>query len=233
MWKRIIGSVGLIASLACTDANADTILFANLTPLAEIITEPPTSGTPVGPGGVLKPFLTSTDESRPQSSGTAVFVLNDAQTALSMTATIFNIDVTGTQTPDDTNDDLVAAHIHSGVVQSTDTRGVEARAITWGFFGMPDNDDNPDQLVITPFASGVGGTFTSVWDAPEGNEGTSLGAQVPNLLAGLAYINFHTNQFRSGEIRGTLQVQVPEPSSIALLALALGGIYVANRRRRA
>ena len=231
MWKHIIGSIGAIVLLTCTDASAVTIFVANLDPLEEIITPAPTSGTPVGPGGVLKPFLTSTGGSRPESFGTAVFALNDAQTALSMTATIFNIDVTGTQTPDDTNDDLVAAHIHSGNVSSVDTRGVEARGVTWGFFGAPDNDNNPDQLVITPFASGVGGTFTSVWDLPEGNGGTSLAAELPDIFAGDAYLNFHTGQYGNGEIRGTLRVPVPEPSSLSLLALTLGGIYVMQRRR--
>jgi hypothetical protein len=232
MRKHLISSVGLVVLLTCTDAKADTILFANLNPLEEIITPAATSGTPVGPGGVLKPFLTSTGGARPPSFGTSTFVLNAAETALSLTATIFNIDVTGTQTPDDTNDNLVAAHIHSGALQSVDERGVEARAITWGFFGAPDNDNNPDQLVVTPFVSGVGGIITTVWDLPEGQGGTSLAVQIPRIFAGLAYINFHTGQFGNGEIRDTLQVRVPEPGSLGLLALALGGIYVARRRRR-
>ena len=54
---------------------------------------------------------TSTNAPRPASFGTALFTLNDSLTAMSFTATIFNIDVTGTQTPD-TNDNLSAAHIH-------------------------------------------------------------------------------------------------------------------------
>jgi len=59
-------------------------------------------------------------------------------------------------------------------------------------FGSPDNDIAPDNLMVTPFASGVGGTFSSTWDLNEGNAGTTLAAQLPNILAGRSYINFHT-----------------------------------------
>jgi hypothetical protein len=40
--------------------------------------------------------------------------------------------------------------------------------------------------------------------------------QLPNILAGNSYINFHTMQFPGGEIRGQI-LQVPEPSTISLL----------------
>ena len=50
---------------------------------------------------------------RPASFGTAKLQFNAAQTALKMTATINNIDVNGA-TPADTNDNLIAAHIHAG-----------------------------------------------------------------------------------------------------------------------
>src|SRR5689334_7407910 len=59
------------------------------------------------------PLTTSTGDPRPVSFGTATFTLNDARTQLAFTATIFNIDVTGTQTPDPF-DNLQNAHIHVG-----------------------------------------------------------------------------------------------------------------------
>lgn len=163
--------------------------------------------------GVL---TTSTGDPRPQSFGSAEFVLNDAQTQLSMMATIFNIDVTGTQTPD-TNDNLVAAHIHVGA-----PIGMNA-PVRWGFFGSPDNDTNPDSLIVTPFATGVGGTFTSIWDLPEGNAGTTLATNLPSILAGQSYINFHTVQFAGGEIRGQI-LYIPEPSTLVLLGTATLGL---------
>jgi hypothetical protein len=158
------------------------------------------------------PLTTSTGAPRPVSFGTASFTLNDAQTALSMSVSVFNIDITGSQTTD-VNDNLVAAHIHAPAPP-----GVNG-PVVWGFFGTPDNDNNPDNLVIAPFATDVGGVFTSVWNAPEGNGGTTLLAQLPNLLSGLAYLNFHTVQFPGGEIRGQIN-PVPEPSTLLLLGAA-------------
>src|SRR5690349_13051546 len=90
-----------VAVLVCSfalEAQGAITLFANLTHDQE-------------PG--VGPVTTSTGDPRPLSFGTATFVLNDAQTAMTMTATIFNIDVTGQQTPD-VNDNLLNAHIHVG-----------------------------------------------------------------------------------------------------------------------
>jgi uncharacterized protein (TIGR03118 family) len=133
---------------------------------------------------------------RPQSFGTATFNMNTAQTQMTFTATINNIDFTGSQTAD-TNDNMTAAHIHAGPSVTPTTNG----PVVWGFFGAPLNDNNPNDVVNTPFASGVGGTISGKWDAPEGN-GTTFAAQLANLKEGRAYINFHTTQFGGGEVRG-------------------------------
>jgi len=145
---------------------------------------------------------------------------------LTFTATIFNIDVTGSQTPD-TNDNLTAAHIHAGAGVSNVPTIVNG-GVVWGFFGAPFNDNNPDDSPnpnhVVPFATGVGGTFSGKWDAPEGNN-TTLAAQLPFIVAGLtpalskAYINFHTVQFPGGEIRGA--ILNPEPTSIVLFGLGI------------
>jgi uncharacterized protein (TIGR03118 family) len=145
---------------------------------------------------------TSTGGARPASFGTARFLFNAAQTAMTMTATVNNIDVTGNQTPTDTNDNLIAAHIHAGAAVMPGVNG----PVVWGFFGAPFNDNNPNDQTVTPFSTGVGGTFTGKWDAPEGN-GTTLAAQLTNLRTGHAYINFHTTQFTGGEIRGDIPAE--------------------------
>lgn len=141
LWSTLLG----VAFVFAGNANAEIILSATLTHDQETVQ------------GVL---TTSTGDPRPQSFGQATFVLNDAQTALSMNVTVFNIDVTGTQTAD-TFDNLVAAHIHAPAPPGSNA------GVRWGFFGAPDNDINPDDLVVMPFATDVGGTFTSVWNLPE------------------------------------------------------------------
>ncbi len=164
--------IALLATLvflgASTSGDAALIFTANLTNSQEV---PPTIPT------------TATGAPRPASFGFATFMLNDARTALAFNATIFNIDVTGSQTPD-ANDNLLAAHIHAG---PTAFPGSTA-PVVWGFFGAPFNDTTPNDSVVTPFAAGsglVGGTFSGKWDSPEGN-GTTLTAQLPNILAGLS-----------------------------------------------
>ena len=95
---------------------------------------------------------------RPASFGTASFVLNDAMTEMTFTATIFNIDFTGSRTPD-TNDNLTLAHIHAGPLVMPGVNG----SVVWGFFGMPFNDNMPNDIVNTPFTTGVGGTISGKW----------------------------------------------------------------------
>jgi len=147
--------------------------------------------------------LTNTQENpptnptgRPGSYGVATFSLNAAQDAMTFTATVNNIDFTGAQSAT-TQDNLGNAHIHAGPSVAPGVNG----PVVWGFFGAPFNDTTPNDVVNTPFASGVGGTISGKWDAPEGN-GTTLAAQLSNILAGRAYINFHTTQFGGGEVRG-------------------------------
>jgi CHRD domain-containing protein/PEP-CTERM motif-containing protein len=193
----------LMVLLAGTSAHAATILFADLTNAQE---NPPANPT------------TSLGAPRPASFGTATFVLNDAMTAMTFSSTVFNIDFTGSQTPD-VNDNLTVAHIHAGPNVTPATNG----PVVWGFFGTPFNDNNPNDVVVSPFFSGVGGTISGKWDAPEGNN-TTLTAQLSNILEGRSYINFHTTQFPGGEVRGAINV-VPEPSTFVLLSTGVVALF--------
>src|SRR5262245_33069996 len=204
MSPRLLLRLFFVAALALclpVNAHASILFFANLSNGAE---NPPTVPTLT---------LANGGGPRPASFGTAIFQLNDAMNELTFSATIFNIDFTGSQTAD-TNDNLINAHIHAGPGVTPTTNG----PVVWGFFVAPFNDNNPNDQVVTPFATGVGGTISGKWDAPEGFN-TTLAAQLPNILAGRAYINFHTSQFGGGEIRGNI-FAVPEPAALSLWSLA-------------
>jgi hypothetical protein len=175
--------VTFVVLFAAITSYADTTLFAIMTNAQE---NPPRHPT------------TSTGGFRPESFGFATFTINDAMTAMTFSATVFNIDFTGSQSAD-VNDNLTLAHIHaSPTVTPTSNAGV-----VWGFFGTPFNDNDPNDVVRQDFATGVGGTISGKWDSSEGNN-TTLTAQLPNILSGHAYINFHTTQFGGGEVRGNI-----------------------------
>ena len=153
-----------------------------------------------GIGHVFVARLEGSQENPPNAStakGYAAFFLNQEGTALRFIVTVTGLDFTGTQTTDP-SDDLLAAHIHAPAPRGTNA------SVRFGFFGQPFNDTNPNDVVVTPFATGVGGTIFSKWDRDEGNN-TTLTAQLPNILAGLSYINFHTRRLPGGEIRGQIE----------------------------
>lgn len=191
----------LIAALTgLASTNAVTLFTADITPGQEVTTSPVVS----------------------DAYGFATFELNDAQTAFSWEATIYGIDVTGAQTID-LGDDLRAAHIHAAPL------GVNG-SVVWGFFGGPLNDNNPNDFVLTPFLSGVGGVFSGKWDLPEGNN-TTLALQIPNILANGTYINFHTIEYPGGEIRGQIN-RVPETTgTLSLLGLGMASLWFCQKKR--
>ena len=166
------------------------LISANLSPDDYIVnmTNAQAGTSPTTSGGVR----------RDASYGTAHFVWNPAQTALTITGTINNIDLNGNQSVDP-NDNLAGANIHAGPSVAPGVIG----PVVFGFNGTPMDDTNPNDALITPFLTGVGGTFSTKWDSAEGN-GTTLAAQLTNLRNGHAYINFNSNQFANGETRGDM-----------------------------
>lgn len=204
---------GAVALAASTAAQASITINVNLTTNQETI--------PINP-------TTTLGAPRPTPFGTATFVINDAMNAMTMTVTVFNLDLTGSQTAD-INDNAVNAHIHAGTYPPPPA--LQNLPVAWGFLGSPFNDNNPNDFSLTPFATGVGGTITGKWDATEGNNTTFL-AQLQNILEGRAYINFHTVQYASGEIRGNFPSSIPETSTWAMMLLGFGLIGFSARRCR-
>ena len=81
---RTLITVALVVLFASITSYADTTLFAVLTNAQE---NPPTHPT------------TSTAGFRPESFGFATFTINDAMTAMTFSATVFNIDFTVRRVP--------------------------------------------------------------------------------------------------------------------------------------
>ena len=125
-------------------------------------------------------------------SGTFTGALHKGNGAFDYSATITGLDFGG-QTAS-TTDNVTAAHFHLG---APGTNG----GIVFGFIGTPNNETDGDTVV-----NAAAGTIKGQWDAGEGN-GTTLTAQVANLMAGQLYFNIHTSANPGGEIRGQVLAQ--------------------------
>jgi hypothetical protein len=122
-----------------------------------------------------------------------------------------------------------AAHIHCcTAVAGTGTVGV---AVTPGTLpGFPvgvqagtyfiDLDLTLLATYTGAFLNGLGG----------GTVGGAEAALLAGLQSGKAYFNVHSTTFPGGEIRGFPQA-VPEPLSLSLFAMALVGVFLAQRRK--
>jgi hypothetical protein len=86
------------------------------------------------------------------------------------------------------------------------------------------NANGPVVIPFPGFPATTSGTYSNTFT------GVSA-ANIAGIENGLAYINIHNGVFPGGEIRGDiLATSAPEPASLVLMTLALGGLAAFRRR---
>jgi hypothetical protein len=120
-----------------------------------------------------------------------------------------------------------ASHIHSATSVPLSGTAMVATQVPF-FVGFPigvtsGSFDSTFNTLSTSF-------YNPAFLAAHGGTAASAEAFLISSIAnGTAYLNIHTNQFPSGEIRGFLN---PEPSSLLLFGACGGAVAIAARFRR-
>lgn len=118
-----------------------------------------------------------------------------------------------------------AAHIHGPTaVPGVGNAGVMTATPSFPGFPLGVTLGTYDQLFDTSLAS----TYRNGFITASGGIPQAEAALYSSLLAGKAYLNIHTTAFGGGEIRGFLQ-PIPEPSSLASLAIGAVGLLLGRR----
>jgi hypothetical protein len=148
-----------------------------------------------------------------------------AQITIDNVADTMNVNVTFSGLTSGTT----ASHIHCCTASpGTGNAGVATTTPTFTGFPLGVTSGTYNNTFDMTLASSYNPAFITA------NGGTPLaafGVLLTGLDAGDAYLNIHTTNFGSGEIRGFLHA-VPEPSTWAMLLLGFAGIgFMAHRRK--
>lgn len=169
---------------------------------------------------VYDAFLSGPDENPPNGSPGTGF----AEVTINLTLNTLRVQVsfsglTGTTT---------ASHIHAPVTVPNGTAGVATQTPSFSSFPLGVTSGSMDQTLDMTMASSWNPSYITA------NGGTPAGAEAAfaqALANGAAYLNIHTSTFGGGEIRGFL-LPVPEPGTLALLAVSAPGLLLVLRRMR-
>ncbi len=165
--------------------------------------------------------LSGAAEAPPNASagvGSAVVMFDDLTNLLTLDVTFSGL--SGTTT---------AAHIHCCTPSAgTGTAGVATQ--TPNFAGFPTGVTAGTYHNV--FDLGLASSWNSAFVTAQGGLSNAEAAFLAGLASGSAYLNIHTNVVPSGEIRGFLTSNVPEPAGITLLGLGACGAALARLRRR-
>lgn len=123
---------------------------------------------------------------------------------------------------------VTASHIHCCTAPGSNV-GVATALPSFVGFPLGVTSGTYDYTYDMTQASSFNPAFVT---AHGGALGSALSDLITGLDSGVGYLNVHTNFRPGGEIRGLL-APVPEPSTYALMALGLGAVGFAARRRRA
>jgi hypothetical protein len=167
-------------------------------------------------------FLSGPNESPVNASpGTGFGTVDYNSTAHTLALSLSFSGLTGTTT---------ASHIHAPTpTPFSGTAGVATTTPTFAGFPLGVTSGTYNNVLDLTLASSYNPAFVTA------NGGTTAGAEsalAAAMAAGESYWNVHSTTFPGGEIRGFLVV--PEPGSIALLALGACAIgWRSSRRKRA